>query len=82
MGLWPTHKDESPVLAPTDSKWVIRDFRRSAIAIYQQLARVGEPDDIARRLVRSSLYLLPVKQQNIFAVAVLPDGGHDLSIVG
>jgi hypothetical protein len=54
----------------------------SAMAIYQQLARVGEPDDNARRLARLSLYLLPAKHQNIFAVAVLPDGGHDLSIVG
>jgi hypothetical protein len=52
------------------------------MAISQQLARVGEPDDIARCLIRFSLYLLPVKHENIFAVAVLPDGGHDLSIVG
>ena len=29
MGLRPTYSDESPVLAPTDSKWVIRDFRGS-----------------------------------------------------
>jgi len=33
MGLRPTHRDKSSVLAPTDSKWVIRDFQGSAIAM-------------------------------------------------
>jgi hypothetical protein len=37
MGLRPTHRDESPTLAPTDYKWFIRDFRRSVIGIYRQL---------------------------------------------
>jgi hypothetical protein len=31
MGLRPTHRDESPTLAATNSKWFIRDFRRSVI---------------------------------------------------
>src|SRR5215470_11170026 len=30
MGMGPTNGDESPLLAPTDSKRVIRDFRGSA----------------------------------------------------
>ena len=33
MGLPPTHRHESPTLAPTDSKWVIRDFRQSVMAV-------------------------------------------------
>jgi hypothetical protein len=33
MGLRPTHRDESPFLAPIDSKWVMRDFRRSVICL-------------------------------------------------
>jgi hypothetical protein len=40
MSLWPTHGHESPALAPTDSKWVNRDFRRSVIRIFRQL--IGE----------------------------------------
>jgi hypothetical protein len=31
MGLRPTCRDESPFLAPIDSKWVMRDFRRSVM---------------------------------------------------
>jgi hypothetical protein len=41
MGLRPTHRDESPVLAPTDSKWVICDFRRIVIRIYRKLTEDG-----------------------------------------
>lgn len=33
MGLRPTHRDESPFLPPIDSKWVMRDFRRSVMGI-------------------------------------------------
>src|SRR3974377_2402989 len=33
MGLRPAHRDESPLLAPTDSKWFMRDFRRRAMAM-------------------------------------------------
>jgi hypothetical protein len=32
MGLRPTHTDESPFLAPIDSKRVMHDFRRSVVA--------------------------------------------------
>jgi hypothetical protein len=37
MCLRPTHGDESLFLAPIDSKWVMRDFRRSVIGMFQQL---------------------------------------------
>jgi len=37
MGLGPTHGYESSVLAPTDSKRVIRDFRGSAIGWLQAI---------------------------------------------
>jgi hypothetical protein len=34
MGLRPTHGDESAFLRPIGSKWVMRDFRRSAKACF------------------------------------------------
>jgi hypothetical protein len=34
MGLRSTHGDESERLGPIDSKWVIRDFQGSVIAIF------------------------------------------------
>jgi hypothetical protein len=52
MGLRPTHRDESPFLAPIDSKRVMRDFRRSLKAL---LSTVDQSVAGAKRLAASNL---------------------------
>jgi hypothetical protein len=40
MGLRPTHGDESAFLRPIGSKRVMRDFRRSVMALYEKVIKV------------------------------------------
>ena len=56
MGLRPTRRHESPTLASTDSKWVIRDFRRSAnanVRYFRLQKNVARPPELLRRVTRT-----------------------------
>ena len=61
MGLWPTHRDESPAVTPTDSKWAICDFRRSVMGIFRQLTA----SRMAEGLIIGELLSLPSSRQQL-----------------
>src|SRR5215475_15648715 len=63
MGLRPTHRDESPAVRPTHSKWVICDFRRSVIAIYCQPLPGPSSQNVYRRV--SALFVIRLDLQNL-----------------
>ena len=62
MGLRLTHRDESPLLAATDSKWVTCDFRRSAMHVEDALIALPET---ASELERSDVFQSSTTRQKL-----------------